>query len=403
MRKKQIAIIGMGYASLSFAAVLSNCGYRVYVFDIDETKIELLNKGKAFCSEPGLDKLVSSGFRKGFLKGFVDYENFLPKADIIFSCVDLTSVFDIAKIVASLAKDGVVYVQKSIVPVGTGREIMNIVADENPKLNFSYVSNPHFVSDALVMDRVVLGSDDPKAIDYVFGLYKSIEEYFRSIKLKGIFREVKTTLETAELIQSTSNALLSLNLSFVNSIAQLCDKVGADVNEVMDAVGMEVRAGSFFSNDVSSLLAVAKKHGVDLPLMEASVKTNEKMTGYILKKVRERLGDLRGKRVGLLGLTQDLAELFVKEECFVCAYDPRNMEDAKAKLSEKVIFVDSVEDAVSGCDFVCVATKLPEFLNFDFLSLKGKVKKKLIVDCQNRLDKEKLKKEGFEYIGVGRG
>ncbi len=460
MRKKKLAIVGIGYVGLSFAAVLSNCGYKVYAFDIDREKVALLNKGKAHFSEKGLDNLISSGVRKGNLIGSTNYKEFLPKADIIFSCVgtpdlpdgssDLSYVFDVAKIIAELGKQGVVYVQKSTVPVGTGRKVMEIVKEVNPKLNFSYVSNPEFLAegsavyDTFMTDRVVLGSDDPKAIDYVLGLYKSIQESSSVVKLKDVaefahvyrakqngeeggFKEVKTRLESAELIKVTSNAFLSLKISFANSIALLCDEVGADINEVMDGVGMDKRIGrSFlyagrgygggcFPKDVSGLISVAKKHKVELPIMESSVKVNDNMPGIIVAKIKKELEEIQGKRVALLGLsfkpgTSDvrrspalkLASLLIEEGCFVCAYDPAAMEEAKKEMGEKVIFVSSVEDAVVDSDFVCIATEWPEFAEFDYGKYLKNISDKLIVDCQNRLEKEKIIGWGFRYIGVGR-
>ncbi len=457
-RSKKIAVVGIGYVGLSFAAVLANCGYKVYAFDIDQEKVDLLNKGRAFFSEKGLDELISSSVKKGNLIGTVDCEENLPKVDIIFSCVgtpdlpdgssDLSFVFDVAKIVAQLAKESVIYVQKSTVPVGTGREVIKVVSEENPSLKFSYVSNPEFLSegsavyDTFMTDRVVLGSDDMEAIDSVLGLYKSIQDCSSIVNLEDVsdfahvyrakqngqeggFKEVKTSLESAELIKVTSNALLSLKISFANSIALLCDEVGADINEVMDGVGMDKRIGrSFlyagrgygggcFPKDVSGLISVAEKHKVKLPIMEASVGVNEKMPEFIVQKVKRKLGDLEGQKVALLGLsfkpgTSDvrkspaikLAQLFIDEGCFVCAYDPKAMEEAKEVLGDKVVFVSSTEKATTDSDFVCIATEWPEFSEFDFS--KCKINKKLVVDCQNRLDKERLKKEGFEYIGVGR-
>ena len=460
MRKKKIAIVGIGYVGLSFAAVLSNCGYKVYAFDVDKEKVETLNSGRAHFTEKGLDKLIASGVKKGNLIGTTSYNEYLPLADIIFSCVgtpdlpdgssNLNYIFDVAKIVGELAKDGVVYVQKSTVPVGTGRQVMKIVQEVNPKLNFSYVSNPEFLSegsavyDTFMTDRVVLGSDDPKAIDYVLGLYKSIQETSNLVNLKDVsdfahvyrakqnghqesFKEVKTSLESAELIKVTSNALLSLKISFANSIALLCDEVGVDINEVMDGVGTDKRIGrSFlyagrgygggcFPKDVRGLISVAKKHKVELPIMEASVAVNDDMPRVIIEKIKKKLGKLGGKKVALLGLsfkpgTSDvrrspalkIAELLIKEGCFVFAYDPAAMEEAKKEVGDKIIFMASTQDALSDCDFVCIATEWPEFTEFDYSKYADKISDKLIVDCQNRVDKEKLKEKGFEYIGVGR-
>jgi UDPglucose 6-dehydrogenase len=460
MKYKKIAVLGIGYVGLSFAAVLANCGYKVYAIDIDKERVDLLKKGKAFFSEKGLDDLISHGIKNGNLIPTTSYEDYLSLADIVCSCVgtpdledgssNLSYVFDVAQIVANLGKQGVVFVQKSTVPVGTGREVMKVISEENPNLKFSYVSNPEFLSegsavyDTFSSDRVVLGSDDKDAIEKVLDLYRSIQDKKNSFDLKKVssfahiyrakekgevekFKEVKTSLESAELIKVTSNALLSLKISFANSIALLCDKVGADINEVMDGVGLDKRIGrSFlyagrgygggcFPKDVSGLIKVAEKHGVDMEIMDASVKVNEKMTAEIVKKVKKKLGNLEGKKIAFLGLafkpgTSDvrkspaikLAKQFIAEGCFLCTYDPEAMEEAEKELGESVVFVNSTKEAIEDSDFVCIATEWPEFFEFDYASLIDEVEDKLIVDCQNRLDKEEIKKKGFEYIGVGR-
>jgi len=459
VRKKKIAVVGTGYVGLSFAAVLSNVGYKVFAFDIDEEKIETIKKGKAYFSEKGLDELISSGLKKGLLVPTTSYEDYLHEADIVFSCVgtpdncdgssNLDHVFDVGKIVANLGKEGVIFVQKSTVPVGTGRKLMKVIEEENPNLRYSYISNPEFLAegsavyDTFKMDRVVLGGDSSEAIDYVLGLYKSINEGMEDIDLDAVsefahmyraknngeegFNVVKTNLESAELIKVTSNAFLSLKISFANSIALLCNQTGADINEVMDGVGMDKRIGrSFlyagrgygggcFPKDVSGLISIAKEHGVDLEIMEASTSVNSKMPNEIIKEVKEKAGSLKNKRIALLGLsfkpgTSDvrkspaikLANLLIEEKAFVQTYDPKAMEEAEKELKDSVIYTSSIKEALEESDIVMIATEWPELTNYDYSKHINDIKDKLIVDCQNRLDKEKIKEQGFDYIGVGR-
>lgn len=459
VRKKKIAIIGTGYVGLSFAAILSNVGYKVYAFDIDEAKIKKIKQGKAHFSEKGLDDLIKKGLEKKLLVPTTSYEEYLPKVDIVFSCVgtpdredgssNLDYVFDVGSIVANLCKDEVIFVQKSTVPVGTGRKLIEAISTENPNLEFSYVSNPEFLAegsavyDTFMMDRVVLGSDDSKAIDSVLGLYKSIHENSKSFDLKGVsefahiyraiqnnnhsFNVVKTSLESAELIKVTSNAMLSLKISFANSIALLCEKTGADINEVMDGVGMDKRIGrSFlyagrgygggcFPKDVSGLISIADEKGIDLEIMKASVKTNNRMVDEIVAKLKTKVGDLKEKRIALLGLsfkpgTSDtrkspalkLAKHLISEGALVIAYDPEAMTEIEEEMGDSLVYAKTTEDALVDTDFVVIATEWPEFVDFDFGKYAKNIKGKTIVDCQNRLDKEKIKNQGFQYIGVGR-
>jgi UDPglucose 6-dehydrogenase len=459
VRKKKIAIIGNGYVGLSFAAILSNVGYKVYALDIDEEKIKKIKGGNAHFAEKGLDDLIKKGLEKALLIPTTSYEDYLPLADIVFSCVgtpdredgscNLDYVFDVGSIVANLCKDGVIFVQKSTVPVGTGRKLMESISKENPKLKYSYVSNPEFLAegsavyDTFMMDRVVLGSDDSKAIDSVMGLYKSIYEGSKSFDIEGVsefahvyravqnnnhhFNVVKTTLESAELIKVTSNALLSLKISFANSIALLCEKTGADINEVMDGVGMDKRIGrSFlyagrgygggcFPKDVSGLISIADEKGVDLEIMKASVRTNDRMVEEIVTKLKKRVGDLKGKKISLLGLsfkpgTSDirkspalkLARSLISEGAFIIAYDPEAMEETKGEMGDSLVYAKSTKDALTDTDFVVIATEWPEFVDFDFGKHVDNIKEKFIVDCQNRLDKTQIKNQGFEYMGVGR-
>ncbi len=469
-RSKTITIVGAGYVGLSFASVLSNIGYVVYILDIDKKKIETVKKGKSHFSEKGIDSLISTGIKKNSLIPTTS-KDCLKKSDIVFSCVgtpdlpdgssNLDFVFGVGDDVAKYCHNSVIFVQKSTVPVGTGRKIIDRIKEINSDLNFSYVSNPEFLAegsaiyDTFMMDRVVIGGDEDDALDVVLDIYRDInssvdcfdldsldefvfvykerEKKKKNDKKKTIdFNVVKTSLESAELIKVTSNAFLSLKISFANSIALLCDKTGADINEVMDGVGLDKRIGrSFlyagrgygggcFPKDVSGLISIADDNGVDLKIMRASTEVNDCMVDEIVKKIKKNTRVLKNKRVSLLGLsfkpgTSDvrkspalkLARVFSENNCIINVFDPEAMEEAKRDIDFPVTFCSCIEDCLYNPDIIVVATEWPVFLNFDFEGFfkeKNKFLKKRIffVDCQNRFDFKK-KNLFFRYIGVGRG
>lgn len=458
-----ISIIGTGYVGLTTAAVLANAGYKVYTIDIDEDKINTIKKGKSYFYEVGLDKFVKRGIESGNLIPTTSYKESIPNSTIVFSCVgtpdkedgspNLDFIYAAAESFSKYAKNGVIYVQKSTVPVGTGKALMKFIKEKNPELKLSYVSNPEFLAessalfDTLNMDRIVVGGDDKESIERVVGLYRSIDKLSSETNLEEIAefagtyknkvekfangnfedRVVRTSLESAELIKVTANACLALKISFANSIALLCDKTGADVNEVMDGVGMDHRigraflyaglgwGGGCFPKDVSGLISVSEEYDVDPKIMKAAVWTNDEMSEFVVGKLKEKFKTLDKLSIAVLGLafkpgTSDvrkspsikLANKLVGVGIKVRAYDPEAMEEARQKLNEKVGLLESLEDVVRDADVIILATEWPEFINADYGKIKELMKGNLIIDARNRFDKEALKEMGFEYVGVGR-
>ena len=446
-KTKKIAIIGSGYVGTTTAALLAHAGYNVVALDIDPKKVDTLNSGKSPFYEAGLDELIATGLAEGTLKATTSYEEAISNADIVISCVgtpdnpdgssNLEYVFSAAKSANQYLKPGAVYVQKSTVPVGTGRQAMKLIP------NNSYVSNPEFlregtaVYDTLLYDRIVVGGSDDKSLDIVQELYKKIELNAEKIsKICGGIGQneiknhsgqyIKTTLESAELIKVTSNAFLALKISFANSIAKLCDETNGDINDVMDAIGADKRIGRAFLNagrgygggcfpkDVSGLISSAKKHGVDLPIMNAVTEINDSMPGYIIEKTEKKIGSLDNKNVTVLGLafkagTSDsrksrailIANVLQTKGCDVSAYDPEANQEAAKDLNSQVNICGSIEAAVENAEVIFVATEWPEFKKINNWLPKAK-KIKTVVDCMNLLDENLISSSGINYIGVGR-
>ncbi len=460
--KETITIIGTGYVGLSSAAIFSNAGYKVYALDVDENKINIIKTGKSHFYELGLDYFIKKGIDDGNLIPTTSYEESILNSTIAISCVgtpdnpdgshNMSYIFSSAESTAKLAKDGLLYVQKSTVPVETGNKVIEHIKKISPNLKFDYVSNPEFlregsaVFDTLNMDRIVVGGNNKEPRARLMAVYKSVDELSKSADMSKISeyaglslpkiktfnttpfeeRVVETNLESAELIKVSANAFLSLKISFANSIAKLCDKTNADVNEVMDGIGMDHRigraflyagrgyGGGCFPKDVSGLLAVAKEHNTQLEIMEASVKVNETMPEYILDKIKSQIGNLKQRKVAFLGLsfkagTSDtrksqaigLANLLANECTVVNAYDPEAIEEAKHTLHQDVNIVDSLESALKGTDLIVLGTDWPIFKDIEMY--KNVYKPGMaIVDGMNALDKEELIKIGYIYMGVGR-
>ncbi len=445
---KKITVIGSGYVGTTTAALLAHAGFHVVALDIDKHKVEMILNGKSPFYEIGLDTLISSAIAKKTLSATTNYEEAIADSDIIFSCVgtpdnpdgssNLSYVFSAAESATPFFKKGAVFVQKSTVPVGTGRKVIPLL----PK-NVAYVSNPEFlregtaVFDTLLFDRIVAGGNDNKSVEKVLDIYRQLESRNKQIaqivpEIGNVFSDIKshggqyisTTLESAELIKVTANAFLALKISFANSIAKLCDETDADVVGVMDGIGTDTRIGRAFLNagrgygggcfpkDVSGLISSALEHGVDLPIMTAATEINDSMAGYIVQKAEKFLGSFRQKNVAVLGLsfkagTSDarkspavkIANLLAKEDASVICYDPEASEEAHPNLNRGVVIVEKLDEAIKDADVIFVATDWPEFKDPSiYRSLK---KCKMIVDCMNCLDKDAFK-SGVAYIGVGR-
>jgi len=445
-----ITILGAGYVGLTTAALLAHSGYKIYLIEPNKKRLDVIKKGRSFFYEEGLDPIIKIAIDNGSLIPTDGYKNSIENSSVIFSCVgtpdnpdgssNLSYVFGAAKETSKYIKPGSIYVQKSTVPVGTGKQIEEMLTQLDKMT--SYVSNPEFLRegtalyDTLYFDRVVVGGNNKKSIDKIIDIYKNLEKNRETIaKLSDIKtgttdgKYITTSLNSAELIKVTSNAFLALKISFANSIAKLADKVDADIVEVMDAVGADKRIGRAFLNagrgygggcfpkDVSGLISSGIQNGVDLDIMNAAQALNESMPGYIVDKLQKAMnGSLEGKKVAVLGLafkagTSDvrkspgvlLANILNKSGAIVTTYDPQANNEASDDLRKGINQCNSIEDAIKGVDALIIATEWSEFLEYSPTKYaKATKNNKIFVDSVNRFDISSIEKVGFSYIGVGR-
>lgn len=444
-----VTILGAGYVGLTTAALLAHAGYKVYAIEPNSERLKIIQSGRSFFFEDGLDILIKTGIESGNFIATDDYSESVSKSSIVFSCVgtpdnpdgssNLTYVFAAANEAARYMQPGTIYVQKSTVPVGTGKKLQELFLSLNK--DFPYVSNPEFlregtaVYDTLFFDRVVAGGENKAAVQKVLETYKQLETFRDTIaeiakieKIERTGKYISTGLNSAELIKVSANAFLALKISFANSIAKLSDAVGADVVEVMDAVGADERIGRAFLNagrgygggcfpkDVSGLISSGLEYGVDLEIMQAAQQVNQSMPGYILEKLKDALdGDLSGKKIAVLGLafksgTSDtrkspgvtIANTLAKNGALVTAYDPQANDEAAHDLDENIVLKSNRLDAIHGVEAVVVATEWPEFANMKPEELTKSNTTRIVVDAVNRLDIDSINSASLQYIGVGR-
>lgn len=445
-----VSVIGAGYVGLTTAVLLAEAGYKTFVIDINQQRLQTIRQGRSFFFEDGIDPLIAHAVQAKKLIPTDSYEESIPTSDVVFSCVgtpdnpdgssNLTYVFTAAEAAGKLLKAGSVFAQKSTVPVGTGERVEKIFSELAKKV--AYVSNPEFlregtaISDTLYFDRIVVGGSDKAAVKKVMRLYKDIESKRDDIARRAGIKipdtepgqYIVTNRNSAELIKVTANAFLALKISFANSIAKLADHTDADVVEVMDAVGADRRIGRAFLNagrgygggcfpkDVSGLIASANEHGVELPIMTAASDVNDSMPGYIAEKAQEALGNrLQHKKVAVLGLafkagTSDvrrspgvrIANVLAQNEATVTAYDPQANDEAQKDLQHNIQLCSSIDEAIKDVDAIFITTEWPEFASLDPGKFKTIMSGKVIVDAVNILDKKTVVAAGLTYIGIGR-
>jgi len=443
-----ITVLGAGFVGLSTASLLANAGYTVYLIEPNKDRLDVIKTGKSFFFEEGINPLIKKAIESGTLIPTDSYEDSVSKSSIIFSCVgtpdnpdgssNLSYVFSSAEQAADHMLDDAIYVQKSTVPVGTGRQIINKILKTKPSVR--YVSNPEFLRestalcDTLFFDRVVVGGDSVEANLEVIGLYKKLESCRDDIaKLGGIAHKngsgdyIKTSLNSAELIKVTANAFLALKISFANSIAKLADSVDADIVEVMNAVGADPRigraflsagrgyGGGCFPKDVTGLIMSGLDHGIDLEIMRSAQVVNASMPGYIVEKLKNAMdGSLKGKKVAVLGLafksgTSDvrkspgvgLANSLSEAGAVVSAYDPEANNEAAHDLRRDVTLASTTNQALTDVDAVVIATEWPEFTSLTGEEFQKTMAGNIIVDAINAYG-DKFTSYDLRYIGVGR-
>lgn len=447
---RSVTILGAGYVGLTTAALLSLSGYKVYVVEPNPKRLEVIKSGKSFFFEEGIDLIIKEGLDGGTLIPTDSYRMSVPGSDVVFGCVgtpdnpdgssNLSYVFSSAEEAIKHMKNGSVFVQKSTVPVGTGRKIIELFSATKNKVY--YVSNPEFlregtaVYDTLFFDRVVVGGDDKNSVQTIIEVYKNLEKHRSEIAAIGNIKEnprkgdyVATSLNSAELIKVTANAFLALKISFANSIAKLADAADADIVEVMDAVGADERidraflnagrgyGGGCFPKDVSGLIASADEYAVDMSIMKAAQSVNESMPMYVINKLGGSLpgGSVKGKTVAVLGLafkagTSDvrkspgvaIANQLSELGATVNAYDPEANHEASEDLSNEIRLFDNAENAIKGADATIITTEWPELAKLDATMLLDTMKGQILVDAVNRYPRQTAEKAGLTYIGVGR-
>lgn len=430
----RIAMIGTGYVGLVSGACLSEFGHRVGCIDKDPTKIASLREGVIPIHEPGLDEIVAANVRAGRLHFDTDLRSAVTSADAVFIAVgtpsrrgdghaDLSYVFQAAEEIASALPNYALVVTKSTVPVGTSRKVEEIIRRLRPEAQLDVASNPEFLREGSAIedfrrpDRVIVGCDTQRARDLLKEIYRPL--YLHETPM------VFTSRESAELIKYAANAFLATKITFINEIADLCEKVGADVQDIARGIGLDGRigrkflhagpgfGGSCFPKDTLALIKTSEDSGVPMRIVEAVVAVNEARKAQMAEKIESAFGDLAGKTIALLGLTfkpntDDMREApslvivpYLKSRgARVRGYDPEGGKEARGLL-EIELCGDSYQ-ALDGADGVVILTEWNEFRALDLRRAKKLLKTPLMVDLRNIYRPEQMAAAGFRYVSIGR-
>ncbi len=431
-----ICVVGAGYAGLVTAACFAEFGLRVTCVDKDERKIESLKQGKVPFFEPGLEEMVQRNMAQGRLSFSTDLAWGVRNSLVIFICVgtpskedgsvDLSAVDEVAAQIGEALDGYKLVVTKSTVPVGTTRRVEAIIREKSKgKYHFDVANNPEFlregsaVEDFMRPNRVIIGAESDQARAILRDLYSPL------YLIEAPF--VITNIQTSEMIKYASNAFLATKISFINEMALLCDKLGADVYQVARAMGLDQRigpkflhpgpgfGGSCFPKDTRALAHFAREAGVELEIVEAVIRVNKRQREWAVKRIEEALGGIKDKTVALLGLTfkpntDDIREapaIYIAQEILtrggrLRAYDPVGMENASHVLNGNVTFCSDAYDAATGSDALVIATEWNQFRNLDMDRMKELLARPILVDLKNIYDPERIRDKGFEYYGVGR-
>ncbi|MFH1338458.1 MAG: UDP-glucose/GDP-mannose dehydrogenase family protein [Candidatus Omnitrophota bacterium] len=429
---QRLGVIGAGHVGLVTAAVFADLGNRVICQDSDRRKINKLRRGGVPIYEPGLSSLIKKNTKAKRLLFTHSLSEIVNKSFIIFICVgtpprengsaDLSSVENVARRIAQSMKEYKIIVSKSTVPVETGEWIRRTILMHNRhKVEFSIASNPEFlregsaIEDTLCPDRIVLGVEDNKA-------EKIMRELFKPIKAPIVV----TNINTAEMIKHASNSFLATKISFINAVAHLCDKVGADVTKVADGMGLDKRIGRAFLDagagfggfcfpkDLEAFIYIAKKAGYDFGLIRETARINREQKQFLLKKIEEAVWIIPGKTIGVLGLSFkpntddirfsvsiDVIKMLQKEGAKIKAYDPQAIPEAKKEL-KNVGFCKNSYEAARNSDCLLIMTEWDEFRNLDLVKIKKLLRQPVIVDGRNIFEPAQMAKLGFIYKCIGR-
>jgi len=431
----RVTMIGAGYVGLVSGACFADFGHQVTCIDRDKSRVAALARGEIPIFEPGLADLVAANMRQGRLEFAAEISR-VKSAEAVFIAVgtpsrrgdghaDLSFVYDAVREIAPHLSANAVVVTKSTVPVGTGDEIENILREKRPDAEIQVVSNPEFLREGAAIqdfkhpDRIVVGTDDPRARTVLAEIYRPL--YLNAPPIIYVSRR------TAELIKYAANAFLATKITFINEIADLCERVGADVQEVARGMGLDNRiggkflhagpgfGGSCFPKDATALLKTAQDHGVPLRIVETVSAVNDQRKRAMARKVVAALrGSIRGKTIAVLGLTfkpntddtrdSPAIPLIVALNdlgATVRAYDPAGMDQAKPQLPA-VAYCNSAYSAAEGADAVVIATEWEQFRALDLVRLKSVMAQPVIVDLRNIYRADEMKRAKFRYFAIGR-
>lgn len=428
-----ISIIGSGYVGLVTGACFAELGNKVICADNDLKKISRLKKGIIPIYEPGLEELIKINLKKKRLKFTSNINEAVRATDIIFLAVgtpslengeaDLTGIENVAKSIAVNMNGYKLVVEKSTVPVETGKWVKHTIETYiKKKIKFDVASNPEFlkegqaINDFMHPDRVVIGVESKKAAGLLLELYRPLNAPI-----------VVTDIKSAELIKHASNSFLATKISFINVISRICDKVGADVVEVALGMGLDKRIGKSFLNagigyggscfpkDLDAFITISEKLGVNFDLLRAVKAANQEQKDFFLEKIKNKLWIIKDKTIGILGLSfkpdtddirnapsLDIIRVLKSEGAKLKVYDPSSMPKAKEILSEIKFCRDSYE-VCKDSDCLLIVTEWDEFKELDFSKVKKLLKRPLVIDGRNIYDPQMMKKKGFIYEGIGRG
>ncbi|MEW6088279.1 MAG: UDP-glucose/GDP-mannose dehydrogenase family protein [bacterium] len=434
----KICVIGTGYVGLVAGVCLADLGNNVSCVDINKDKINKLKQGIIPIYEPGLEEILKNNIKNKRLKFSTDMDAGIKASKVIFIAagtpsksngeVDLSAVESVASHIGKNINSYKVIVNKSTVPVGTCRRLAEIIGCnlKNKHTSFDIVSNPEFlkegsaVQDFMRPNRVIVGTESRKALRIMKDIYDSL-----FLSTGAYF--VATNLETAEMIKYASNAFLAAKVSFINEIACLCELVGADVKVVSRGMGLDERigskflhagpgyGGSCFPKDISGLEFLAKQVGYNFKIAKAVMEVNRTHKLWMIQKIVEKTKGVKNKTIGILGLsfkpnTDDMREApavviineLLKKGAKIKAFDPVAMNEAKKIFSSGIEFCVNSYDTAKNSDALVFLTEWNEFREIDFMKLKKLLKTRLIFDLRNIFEPEKIRKLGFEYVGVGR-
>ncbi len=431
-----ICIIGTGYVGLVTGVCFAEFGLNVTCVDNDAEKIKMLQQGIIPFYEPGLEEMTKKALREGRISFTTEIKKGVQNALVIFiavgtpskndGSVDLSYIENVAKEIAEVMDGYKVIVTKSTVPVGTGKLIEKIIKEhQKVKVSFDIASNPEFlregsaIEDFMRPNRVVIGAESEQAKAILKDLYRPlylIETPF-----------IITDINTAEMIKYASNSFLGTKISFINEMANICEKVGADVHLVAKGMGLDNRiapkflhpgpgfGGSCFPKDTKAIVKIAKDHGYDFEIVKAVIKVNERQKLLMVEKIEKATGNLKNKLIGVLGLTfkpntSDMREApsitiinhLLKKGAKIKAYDPAGLEEAKKIFKDKISYEKDTYTAIKDCDAMVIITEWNQFRNLDWDKVKKLMRGNTIVDLRNIYEPEKMIELGFNYHCVGR-